>query len=113
MPTLTHPIPCQGKARLAHVLGAFLLLGRRARELGRPGLATWTEAGERAAVAIRDEVRDGAHAAEVGALSLAEELRAMIADGEIDADELGRLRLAPERALRIADTCHELGEIAR
>lgn len=96
---------------LRDVLGSLRILRRRADEVGQPGLATWARAGEAAAVQIADTVRSDAYSAETRALSLAQELEAITADGVITRDELGRLRtqLAPS-ARRIADTCHTLGE---
>lgn len=88
------------------------MLGRRSVEVGRPGLATWSDAGESAASSVRVDVRDTAHRGETRALSLAEELKVMLEDGEITPAEFGRLRLVPDKARRIADDCHHLGEIA-
>lgn len=96
---------------LRHVIGAFRVIRRRSHEVGQSGLATWSDAGESAALAVSTTVRDTAHRGELRALSLAEEIKAMVADGEITAVEMGRLRLVSDSARRIADDCHALGEV--
>lgn len=93
------------------VVGAFTVLRRRARELSQPGLTIWADAGERAAKALQAEVRDGAHVIETKGLSLEEELRAILADGTVDADEFKRLVLAPAKVHAIAEHAHDLGEV--
>lgn len=92
------------------VFGAFRVLRRRSRELSQPGLTIWADAGERAAKAVQTAVRDGAHVVEVKALSLEEEIKAMLADGSIDAGEMNRLRLVPAKVHGLAERAHDLGE---
>lgn len=98
--------------RLRQVLGSLRILSRRSREVGRPGLATWADAGEAAALAVAVIVRDTAHRAELRSLSLADELDVMLADGVIDLDEQRRLTLAPARVRQIAADCHDISEVA-
>lgn len=98
--------------KLSRVIGAFRILRRRAVEVDRPGLAMWADAGERAAGEVKAAVRDGAHAAESGALAVESELRAMLADGKISGAELERLQRLPARAHRVAEKCHDVGEVA-
>ena len=95
---------------MRQIFGAFGILRQRAKDARCIGLAIWTDAGERAAKALQATVRDGAHVVETKALSLEEELKAMLADGEIDADEMKRLHLAPAKAHAIAERAHDLGE---
>ena len=87
------------------------MLRQRAKDARCIGLAIWTDAGERAAKSLQGAVRDGAHVVETKALSLEEELKAMLADNVIDADEMKRLRLAPEKVHKIAERAHDLGEV--
>lgn len=98
-------------AAFTGVVGAFRVLRRRARELSQPGLTIWADAGERAAKSLQTAVRDGAHVVETKALSLEEELKAILADGTIDADEMKRLHLAPAKAHAIAERAHDLSEV--
>lgn len=93
------------------IFGAFRMLRRRANELGQPGLSIWTDAGERAAGEVGAAVRDLSHRAETRSISLADEIRGMVADGSIDAAELKRLRVAPDRLRQVADDCHDIGEV--
>ena len=97
--------------RLSSVLGAFRILRKRSHEVGRPGLAVWADAGERAAVAMQAKVRDESHRAEIGALSLEQELKEIIADGQITADEQRRLMMMPARLHRVAEQAHEVSEV--
>ena len=97
--------------RLSSVLGAFRILRKRAHEVGRPALTVWADAGERAAAAVQAKVRDESHRAEVGALSLADELKQLLADDQISADEMKRLRLMPARLHRVAEQAHDVSEV--
>lgn len=95
----------------AGVVGAFRVLRRRARELSQPGLSIWADAGERAAKSLQTAVRDGAHVVETKALSLEEELKAILADGEVDAAEMKRLLGVPAKVHVIAERAHDLSEV--
>jgi hypothetical protein len=92
------------------IVGALALLRRRCREVGRPGLTVYAEAGTLAAKSVGERVRAAAHANEVDEGALGQELQAMLADGKIDREELRRLRRAPARLHRCAERSHDIGE---
>jgi hypothetical protein len=96
---------------MRQIFGAFGILRQRAKDARSIGMAIWTDAGERAAKALQTQVRDGAHVVETRALSLEEELKAMLADNVIDADEMKRLHLAPAKVHGIAERAHDLSEV--
>jgi hypothetical protein len=96
---------------MRQIFGAFGVLRQRAKDARAIGLAIWADAGERAAKALQASVRDGAHVVETKALSLEDELKAMLADGTIDAVEMKRLCLAPAKVHAIAERAHDLTEV--
>lgn len=98
---------------LRHVLGSFRVLGRRAAEVGRPALSVWTETGEQAVADVSRDVSAKAHANECAERSLVDDLKAMLADGKIDAAELNRLLRAPAVLNRCVERSHDIGEIVK
>lgn len=95
------------------VIGSFRLLRRRTAEVGHPGLSVWTDCGERAAVEVGVSVRDGAHKAELGALSIEDRLRGIMADGQVSKAELVELGRLASSAHRVAEQCHDNGEAVK
>lgn len=55
-------------------------------------------------------IGQAAYTNEQAQLGLAAEIREMLADGIIDRDELGRLRLAPKTLNRCAERSHAIAE---
>lgn len=100
------------KVSFRSLLGSFRLLGRRARELGQPGLGIYAFAGEQAAKAVSADIVDRAHRNECAERSLADELKAMTADGKVDAAELRRLSAMPGALTRCAERSHDITEAA-
>lgn len=96
---------------MRRVFGALQILDRRAHEVGHPGLGIWTDTGKRAAGELQIKIRDGAHRAEIGALGIEGELRDVLADGKVTPAELRRLKTLSPRARRVAEECHDVGEV--
>lgn len=92
------------------VLGSFRILRKRAGEVGQPALALWVDTGERSAVELQRTVRDKSYRAETRARLLEQDIRAMTADGKIDASEFKRLAGVPACVHAIAENCHDAGE---
>lgn len=95
---------------LRSYLGSF---AARCGEAGWWGAALHVRAVEQIAGDVQAqhaEVAAKAYANEQAAVSLAEEIRGMIADGMIDAAELRRLRLAPKILSRCAERSHDIAE---
>ncbi len=93
------------------ILGAFRTVRARSVEVGQPGLSLWTNVGESAAVQLATCVRDGAHRAETRALAIAERIDGIVADGEVTVAEVAELKRLKGSASRVAEECHDLGEV--
>lgn len=98
------------KTRLRQIIGSLRILGRRARELGQPGLQAWTFAGEQAAQDVGAAVGALAHKNEVTELDWSARLKAMLADNKIDSVEVAELQRAPDALTRCAERSHDIGE---
>ena len=96
---------------LRRVLGSFRLLRRRTAEVGQPGLQIWADCGTRAALDVQTSVRAGAHRAEVGALAVEGALRDVLSDGRVTPSEIARLKRLLPQTHRLAEGCHDLGEV--
>jgi hypothetical protein len=93
------------------IFGSFRLLRARAEAERVPSLAVWTDTGEQATAAVQARVRDGAHKAEIAARSIAATVAEITADGVVTGEELRRLQNVPTRANRVAEICHDVGEV--
>lgn len=99
------------KAAWKQIRGAFRILRRRSIEVGQPGLRIWSDAGERATEQLGNALRDTAHRAECSVVIMRTDLLEMLADGKIDATEFRRLVKMPRVMSKVADDCHDLGEV--
>lgn len=88
----------------------FGLLGRRAREVGQPGLTVYAEAGAQVLDTVGAEIRDKAYANEQSARGLAARLKTMLADGKISPAEQAELAQAPAALERQAERSHDITE---
>ena len=94
------------------ILGAFRILRRRTAAVGHPGLGMWADAGEQAAARAGAVVRDGAHRAETRARLIQQQIAAIVSDGKVTPAEVAELRRIMGVADRVAEECHDLGEVA-
>ncbi len=98
---------------LRAIIGAFRLTRRRASELGVPGVAVWSDAGEAAAVGLGARVAKLAHADEVADLEAAKEIdagMAGLADGHASAADLAHFERAARLTRKSAELAHDLGD---
>lgn len=100
------------KTRLRSVIGAFRTL-RGALRPAPGGLWFWAELGERKALEVSRAVEATAHHAETTALDAEAELKAILADSEVTPDELPRLAKVKAQLGKVANDCHEIGEVVR
>lgn len=94
-----------------HVLGSLRILKRRSTELGQPGLAVWTRAGEAVAHDVSRTVSALAHQNECTQRELADRIRDIVADRKVTPQELAQLQRMPAALITGAERSHDIGEV--